>query len=330
MAQKRNRRALGERKRTDHIRGIIASSSRDVEDFANFPLAPWCANDPPMTTRIDRRFAALRAEGRAALVTFIMAGDPDPATSLAIVKALPKAGADVIELGMPFSDPMADGPAIQAAGLRALHGGQTLRKTLALARAFRETDGETPIVLMGYYNPIYVYGVEAFLRDADAAGVDGLIVVDLPPEEDEELCVPALNAGLNFIRLATPTTDDQRLPAVLANTSGFVYYVSITGVTGAASADPAKAGAAVARIKRHTHLPVAVGFGVKDAASAAAIAGVADGVVVGSALIEALRASLVDGKAGPNTVEAVAGLARTLAAGVRSAAKIDQQSGVRP
>jgi tryptophan synthase alpha chain len=258
-----------------------------------------------------------------------MAGDPDLATSLAIVKALPKAGADVIEIGMPFSDPMADGPAIQAAGLRALHGGQTLRKTLALARAFRETDADTPIVLMGYYNPIYVYGVEAFLRDADAAGVDGLIIVDLPPEEDEELCVPALRAGLNFIRLATPTTDDQRLPAVLANTSGFVYYVSITGVTGAASADPAKTGAAVARIKRHTHLPVAVGFGVKDAATAAAIAGVADGVVVGSALVEALRASLVDGKAGPNTVDAVAGLARTLAAGVRSAAKADQQTGVR-
>jgi tryptophan synthase alpha chain len=224
---------------------------------------------------------------------------------------------------------MADGPAIQAAGLRALHGGQTLHKTLALARAFRETNADTPIVLMGYYNPIYVYGVEAFLRDADAAGVDGLIIVDLPPEEDEELCVPALRAGLNFIRLATPTTDDQRLPAVLANTSGFVYYVSITGVTGAASADPAKTGAAVARIKRHTHLPVAVGFGVKDAATAAAIAGVADGVVVGSALVEALRASLVDGKAGPNTVDAVAGLARTLAAGVRSAAKADQQTGVR-
>jgi len=280
-----------------------------------------------MTTRIDRRFAALRAEGRAALVTFVMAGDPDVATSLAIVKALPKAGADVIEIGMPFSDPMADGPAIQAAGLRALRGGQTLRKTLALAHAFRETDADTPIVLMGYYNPIYVYGVEAFLRDANAAGVDGLIVVDLPPEEDEELCLPALKAGLNFIRLATPTTDDNRLPAVLANTSGFVYYVSITGVTGAAAPDPGKTGAAVARIKRHTHLPVAVGFGVRDAASAAAIAGVADGVVVGSALVEALRASLVDGNAGPKTVEAVASLARTIAAGVRSAAKADQQTG---
>jgi tryptophan synthase alpha chain len=326
MAQKKDRRALGERKQTDDIADIIASPSRDVEALGNFPLALRCANEPRMTTRIDRRFAALRAEGRAALVTFVMAGDPDAATSLAIVKALPKAGADVIEIGMPFSDPMADGPAIQAAGLRALHGGQTLRKTLALARAFREADADTPIVLMGYYNPIYVYGVDAFLRDATAAGVDGLIVVDLPPEEDAELCVPALAAGLNFIRLATPTTDDKRLPAVLANTSGFVYYVSITGVTGAAAADPAKTGAAVARIKRHTHLPVAVGFGVKDAASAAAIANVADGVVVGSALVEALRASLVDGRAGPNTVEAVASLARTIAKGVHGAAKAKEQT----
>jgi tryptophan synthase alpha chain len=274
-----------------------------------------------MTTRIDHRFAALRAEGRAALVTFVMAGDPDAATSLAIVKALPKAGADVIEIGMPFSDPMADGPAIQAAGLRALHGGETLHKTLALTRAFRASDAHTPVVLMGYYNPIYVYGVDAFLRDAAAAGVDGLIVVDLPPEEDEELCLPALRAGLNFVRLATPTTDDKRLPAVLANTSGFVYYVSITGVTGSAAADPGKVGAAVARVKRHTHLPVAVGFGVKDAAGAAATAAVADGVVVGSALVEALRASLVDGNAGPDTVGAVAGLVGRLAAGVRGAVK---------
>jgi tryptophan synthase alpha chain len=274
-----------------------------------------------MTTRIDRRFAQLRAEGRAALITFVMAGDPDAATSLAIVKALPRSGADVIEIGMPFSDPMADGPAIQAAGLRALHGGQTLHKTLALTRAFRDEDALTPIVLMGYYNPIYVYGVEAFLRDAVAAGVDGLIVVDLPPEEDEELCLPALKAGLNFIRLATPTTDDRRLPAVLANTSGFVYYVSITGVTGSAAADPAKVGAAVARVQRHTHLPVAVGFGVKDAASAEAMASVADGVVVGSALVEALRASLIEGKAGPGTVGAVAGLVGSLAAGVKRVAK---------
>ena len=274
-----------------------------------------------MSTRIDRRFATLSAEKRAALVTFVMAGDPDAETSLAIVKALPKAGADVIELGMPFTDPMADGPAIQAAGLRALSGGQTLRKTLALVSAFRAADADTPIVLMGYYNPIYVYGVEAFLSDARQAGVDGLIVVDLPPEEDEELCLPALKAGLNFIRLATPTTDDKRLPAVLANTSGFVYYVSITGITGSAAPDASKVRAAVARIKRHTHLPVAVGFGVRDAASAAEIAATADGVVVGSALVDALRASLVDGKAAPGTVTAVAGMVERLAAGVRGVVK---------
>ncbi len=274
-----------------------------------------------MTTRIDRRFAALSAQRRAALVTFVMAGDPDAATSLAIVKALPRAGADVIEIGMPFTDPMADGPAIQAAGLRALHGGQTLRKTLALVRDFRADDADTPVVLMGYYNPVYVYGVEAFLRDADAAGVDGLIVVDLPPEEDEELCLPALRTGLNFIRLAAPTTDDRRLPAVLANTSGFVYYVSITGITGSAAPDASKVGEAVARIKRHTHLPVAVGFGVKDAVSAAGIAAKADGVVVGSALVNALRASLVDGKAAPGTVAAVAGLVEGIAAGVRAVVK---------
>jgi tryptophan synthase alpha chain len=274
-----------------------------------------------MMTRIDRRFAALGAQRRAALVTFVMAGDPDAATSLAIVAALPKAGADVIEIGMPFSDPMADGPAIQAAGQRALRGGQTLRKTLALVGDFRLRDADTPIVLMGYYNPIYVYGVEAFLRDANAAGVDGLIVVDLPPEEDEELCLPALKAGLNFIRLATPTTDDKRLPAVLANTSGFVYYVSITGVTGSAAPDAVKVGAAVARIKRHTRLPVAVGFGVKDAESAAGVAAKADGVVVGSALVEAVRASLVDGKAGPGAVEAIAAAVKRIAAGVRGVVK---------
>jgi tryptophan synthase alpha chain len=274
-----------------------------------------------MTTRIDRRFAALAAERRAALVAFVMAGDPDAATSLAIVKAAPKAGADVIEIGMPFTDPMADGPAIQAAGLRALRGGQTLRKTLALVGDFRGGDPDTPVVLMGYYNPIYVYGVEAFLGDAKAAGVDGLIVVDLPPEEDEELCLPALKAGLNFIRLATPTTDDKRLPAVLANTSGFVYYVSITGVTGSAAPDASKVGEAVARIKRHTRLPVAVGFGVKDAASAAGVAAKADGVVVGSALVEAVRASLVDGEAGPDTVEAIAAAVKRIAAGVRGVVK---------
>lgn len=234
-----------------------------------------------MTTRIDTRFAELKAQGRPALVTFLTAGDPDGDTSLALIKALPKAGADVIELGMPFTDPMADGPAIQASSQRALKAGQTMKKTLAMVRAFRKTDNATPIVLMGYYNPIYVFGVARFLAEAKAAGVDGLIVVDLPPEEDEELCLPALKAGLNFIRLATPTTDDRRLPAVLANTSGFVYYVSITGITGTAVPDAGKVMGAVARIKRHTALPVAVGFGVRTAAHASAIAKGADGVVVG-------------------------------------------------
>ncbi len=245
-----------------------------------------------MTGRIDRRFAELKKEGRAALVTFTMAGDPDHATSVAILKALPKAGADVIELGMPFTDPMADGPAIQAAGLRALKAGQNMKKTLAAVRDFRTGDDTTPLVLMGYYNPIYIYGVERFLGDAKAAGVDGLIVVDLPPEEDSELCLPAMKAGLNFIRLATPTTDDKRLPTVLTNTSGFVYYVSITGITGAAAPDAQKVTAAVARIKRHTTLPVCVGFGVRTAAHARAIAAGADGVVVGSALVDAVRQSL--------------------------------------
>jgi tryptophan synthase alpha chain len=272
-----------------------------------------------LTTRIDRRFAALKHEGRSALVTFLMSGDPDYETSLGIIKSLPAAGADVIELGMPFTDPMADGPAIQAAGLRALKGGQTLKKTLAMVRAFREADHDTPIVLMGYYNPIYIYGVEHFLADARVAGVDGLILVDLPPEEDDELCLPALRAGLNFIRLATPTTDDKRLPAVLANTSGFVYYVSITGITGSAIPDTVKVTGAVARIKRHTALPVCVGFGVKDAQSAAAIARGADGVVVGTALVEALRGSLVNARSSAHTVKAVAGLVAELAAGVRGA-----------
>jgi tryptophan synthase alpha chain len=274
-----------------------------------------------MTTRIDTRFAALRDQGRAALVTFITAGDPDLQTSLAILKALPGAGADVIELGMPFTDPMADGPAIQASGLRALKGGQTMRKTLAMVAEFRKGEPATPIVLMGYYNPIYVYGVEAFLRDAKAAGVDGLIVVDLPPEEDDELCLPALKAGLNFIRLATPTTDEKRLPAVLANMSGFIYYVSITGITGSAAPDAGKVGAAVARLKAHSHLPVAVGFGVKNAESAAAIAAKADGVVVGSALVEAIRLSLDNGKASSKTVAAVTALVEELAQGVRGAAR---------
>ena len=272
------------------------------------------------TGRIDRRFAALKKEGRAALVTFTMAGDPDYATSLAILKALPKAGADVIELGMPFTDPMADGPAIQAAGLRALHAGQTLKKTLAAVREFRAGDDATPIVLMGYYNPIYIYGVDRFLGDAKAAGVDGLIVVDLPPEEDSELCLPVMQAGLNFIRLATPTTDDNRLPTVLTNTSGFVYYVSITGITGAAAPDTGKVVSAVARIKRHTKLPVCVGFGVRTAEHARAIAEGADGVVVGSALVEALRQSLgPDGKPTVKTVTAVTDLARMLAQGVHAA-----------
>jgi tryptophan synthase alpha chain len=273
-----------------------------------------------MTTRIDTRFDALRREGRAGLVTFVMAGDPDPATSAAILKALPAAGADIIEVGMPFTDPMADGPAIQAAGLRALRAGQDMVKTLDLVRDFRTADATTPIVLMGYYNPVYIYGVARFLADAMAAGVDGLIIVDLPPEEDTELCLPALAAGLNFIRLATPTTDDRRLPAVLANTSGFVYYVSITGITGAAAPDPGLVTAAVSRIKRHTSLPVAVGFGVRNAASAAAIARGAEAVVVGSALVEKVRTSLdAAGKATPATVDAVAGLVAELAAGVRGA-----------
>ena len=277
-------------------------------------------------TRIDRRFGALKKQGRAGLVTFLMSGDPDPKTSLAIIEALPKAGADVIEIGMPFTDPMADGPAIQAAGLRALKSGQTLKKTLEMVRAFRARDSETPIVLMGYYNPIYIYGVDRFLADAKAAGVDGLIVVDLPPEEDNELCLPALKAGLNFIRLATPTTDDQRLPTVLTNTSGFVYYVSITGITGAAVPNTDRVSEAVARIKRHTHLPVAVGFGVKDAARARAIAEGADAVVVGSALVEALRDSLdKDGKATAGTVKAVTGLVSSLAEGVRSARRVAAQ-----
>jgi tryptophan synthase alpha chain len=273
-----------------------------------------------MATRIDRRFAELKTEGRAALVTFLTAGDPDPETSLALVQALPAAGADVIELGMPFTDPMADGLAIQMSSQRALKAGQTLKKTLELVRAFRGSDDATPLVLMGYYNPIYVYGVDRFLRDAKSAGVDGLIIVDLPPEEDGELCLPALKAGLNFIRLATPTTDDKRLPAVLANTSGFVYYVSITGITGAATPDAEKVAAAVARIKRHTKLPVAVGFGVRTAEQAAGIASGADGVVVGSALVSVLKGSLdPNDKATEKTVSGVVDLVAALARGVRGA-----------
>jgi tryptophan synthase alpha chain len=273
-----------------------------------------------VTTRIDTRFADLAEQGRSAFVTYVMAGDPDPATSLDIVKALPKAGADIIELGIPFTDPMADGPSIQAAGLRALKGGMTLKKTLELVRGFRKDDNATPLVLMGYYNPIYIYGVDKFLADAKTAGVDGLIIVDLPPEEDDELCIPALKAGLNFIRLATPTTDDKRLPAVLANTSGFVYYVSITGITGAAAADSKVVGEAVARIKRHTKLPVCVGFGIRTPETARAIAEKANGSVVGTALVDALRDSLdAQGKATGKTVTAVADLAASLAQGVRGA-----------
>jgi tryptophan synthase alpha chain len=272
-------------------------------------------------SRIPARFAANAAQGRATFVTFV-AGDPDPATSLAIVKALPGAGADVIELGMPFSDPMADGPAVQWSSMRALKAGMTLAKTLAMVAEFRKTDPETPIVLMGYYNPIYVYGVERFLADAKTAGIDGLIVVDLPPEEDAELCIPSMKAGLNFIRLATPTTDDKRLPAVLANTSGFVYYVSITGITGTATPDFSKVSHAVARIKRHTKLPVAVGFGVKAPEHASAIAQGADGVVVGSALVEAIRTSLdANGKATEKTVSAVTDLVSSLSKAVHSVAR---------
>jgi tryptophan synthase alpha chain len=241
-------------------------------------------------TRIETRFAQLGAEGRKAFIAFVMAGDPDYDTALAVLCGLPQAGVDLIELGMPFTDPMADGPAIQRAGHRALEAGQTMDRTLATVRAFREGDAATPLVLMGYYNPIYSRGVPRFIEEAKAAGVDGLIVVDLPPEEDEELCLPAQAAGLNFIRLATPTTDDRRLPRVLTNTSGFVYYVSITGITGAAAANAAAVAPEVARIKASTALPVCVGFGIKTPQAAAAIAGVADGAVVGSAIVDRIGA----------------------------------------
>jgi len=272
--------------------------------------------------RIENRFAALQREGRAGLVAFVMAGDPDYDTAAKIMAGLPGAGADLIEIGMPFTDPMADGPAIQASGLRALRGGQTMVKTLSLLRDFRSKDKTTPVVLMGYYNPIYIYGVERFLADAMAAGADGLIIVDLPPEEDAELCLPALKAGLNFIRLATPTTDDHRLPKVLTNTSGFVYYVSVTGITGTKAPDIARVTEAVSRIKRHTELPVAVGFGVRTAEQARAIAAGADGVVVGSALVEAIRTSLDEaGHATAGTVDAILSLVSGLARGVRAAAR---------
>jgi len=271
-------------------------------------------------TRIDTRFAALKAHGKKAFVAYVTAGDPDAETSLAIVQGLPGAGADIIELGMPFSDPMADGPAIQASGKRALDAGASMVKTLELVRAFRAGDDATPIVLMGYYNPIYIYGVGRFLEDAKQAGVDGLIIVDLPPEEDQELCIPATEAGINFIRLATPTTDAHRLPKVLANTSGFLYYVSITGITGAGSAQVDAVAAAVAGLKRSTDLPVAIGFGIKTPAQARAMAQVADGAVVGSALVSCVEATLDGtGAATGDTVKTVLDLARDLAAGAHAA-----------
>jgi tryptophan synthase alpha chain len=273
-----------------------------------------------MTTRIDRRFAELKEAGRPALVTFVTAGDPDYDTSLEILTGLPVAGADLIELGMPFSDPMADGPAIQGAGQRALRNGQTLVRTIEMVREFRRGDQATPVILMGYYNPIYIYGNERFLDEAKVAGVDGLIVVDLPPEADQELCIPARSRDINFIRLAAPTTDDRRLPRVLENTSGFVYYVSITGITGAAMPDPTRVAESVARIKARTDLPVVVGFGVKTAEQARVIGGLADGVVVGSALVRSIANSLDEQeKATDMTVGAVHELVRALAGGVQAA-----------
>ena len=262
-------------------------------------------------TRIDDTFARLKADRKKAFVAYLMAGDPDVATSLAVMKGLPAAGVDVIELGMPFTDPMADGPTIQAAGQRALEGGQTMDRTLQMVREFRAGDATTPIVLMGYYNPIYSRGVDRFLTEATEAGADGLIVVDLPPEEDAELCLPAQAAGMNFIRLATPTTDDKRLPKVLQNTSGFVYYVSITGITGAAAAQATDVGPEVARIKAQTDLPVIVGFGITSPEAAKTIAGVADGCVVGSAIVKLIG----EGK----PVAEVLQFVKSLAAGAHAA-----------
>jgi tryptophan synthase alpha chain len=271
-------------------------------------------------SRIDRRFAALKKEGRKALVTFVTAGDPDYANSEKILLGLPAAGADLIELGMPFSDPMADGPAVQASSLRALKAGHKMHKTLDLVRSFRQHDMDTPLILFGYYNPVYVYPREAFLDDAKAAGADGLIIVDVPPEADEELCLPAIARGLNFIRLATPTTDDARLPAVLANTSGFLYYVSITGITGTAEPDVVAVHSHIARIKRSTRLPIAVGFGVKTPQQAKAIAVGADGVVVGSALVDAVKESLgPKGESTGKTVPKVLDLVKSLSQALRPA-----------
>ena len=271
-------------------------------------------------SRIAARFAALKTEGRGALIPFVEAWDPDQATSMALLRGMPGAGADLIEIGMPFTDPMADGPIIQAAAKRGLAAGVKVADVLTMVRDFRRDDDATPMVVMGYLNPILSYGPQRFCEDAAKAGVDGLIIVDLPPEEDSELCLPAMRAGLNFIRLATPTTDDRRLPAVLANTSGFVYYVSITGITGSAGADSGLVGEAVARIKRHTDLPVCVGFGIRTPQTARAVAGRADGAVVGTALVDALRNSLdPEGRATAGTVGAVADLAAALAQGVRGA-----------
>ena len=274
-----------------------------------------------MTPRLDSRFQRLASDRRAALVTYIMAGDPDAETSSAILAALPAAGADIVELGIPFTDPIADGPAIQAAGRRALESGQTLRATLEAAKRFRGADKETPLILMGYYNPIYVYGVETFLADAKEAGVDGLIVVDCPPEEDDEVCLPARHAGLAFIRLVAPTTDEVRLPTILSNSAGFVYFVSITGVTGSAAPNAKLVSEAIARLKRHTQLPIVVGFGVRDAEGAAAIAEAADGVAVGSSLVEAIRVSLNGRAATTSTVGAVTGLVEALARGLKAVPK---------
>ena len=271
-------------------------------------------------SRIERRFAQLREEGRAGLVIYLMAGDPDPDTSLALFRGLAAAGADLIEIGMPFSDPMADGPSIQAAGQRALKRGMTLRKTLAMVRTLRQQDPDTPYVLMGYYNPIYRYGAETFARDAVAAGIDGAIIVDLPPEEDEEAAVPARAVGLDIVRLATPTSDAARLPAILANASGFLYYVAIAGITGTRSADAASVRDAVARLRRFTHLPVAVGFGIKTPAQAAEVARAADAAVVGTAVVDRLALNLdPEGRAKPGLVDAVLADIRALAAGVRGA-----------
>ena len=271
-------------------------------------------------SRIARRFEALKKENRAGLVAYLVAGDPDLETSARIFEAAAAAGADLIEIGMPFSDPMADGPAIQAGGLRALKAGMTLRKTLAMARRMRERDADTPYVVMGYYNPIYRYGAEAFVKDAMAAGIDGAIVVDLPPEEDEELSAPARAAGFDLIRLATPTSDDKRLPTVVGGASGFIYYVAVAGITGTRSADAESVRQAVARVRRHTGLPVAVGFGIKNPEQAAEVAKAADAAAVGTVLVDQVARNLdADGKARPGLVDAVLGEIRALAAGVRGA-----------